>query len=215
MSRKERHSSNHYPSLMDELVNDWHQQLISRRKFILATAATVAAGFFPLGALSASSKSANETGKFSEDSRQTLSAVQNHLFPTSSDSPGAKEINAMAYLLGVLESSYLDDGEKIFILNGVGWLEDLSHSTFNKKFVALKEPQREQLLSTVAKSRAGENWISTILLYIFEALLSDPVYGGNPGGTGWKWLQHQPGFPRPPADKVYSKLGYGDIGRIR
>ena len=34
-------------------------------------------------------------------------------------------------------------------------------------------------------------------LYIFEALLSDPVYGGNPEGIGWRWLGHRPGFPRP------------------
>jgi gluconate 2-dehydrogenase gamma chain len=48
--------------------------------------------------------------------------------------------------------------------------------------------------------------LSLLLYYIFEALLSDPVYGGNPGGIGWQWLEHQPGFPRPPADKIYGNL---------
>ena len=56
------------------------------------------------------------------------------------------------------------------------------------------------LLRQIAKSTAGENWLATLLSYIFEALLAAPIYGGNPGGVGWKWLQHQPGFPLP--DKV-------------
>jgi len=45
-----------------------------------------------------------------------------------------------------------------------------------------------------------------VLGYIFEALLVDPVYGGNPNGIGWKWLEHQPGLPRPTADKRYFLL---------
>jgi len=32
------------------------------------------------------------------------------------------------------------------------------------------------------------------------------VYGGNPDGIGWKWLEHQPGYPTPPADKSWYKL---------
>jgi len=45
-----------------------------------------------------------------------------------------------------------------------------------------------------------------LLTYILEALLTDPVYGGNPNGIGWTWLQHQPGFPTPTEDKKYYKL---------
>ena len=39
-----------------------------------------------------------------------------------------------------------------------------------------------------------------------EALLADPVYGGNFDQTGWRWLSHQPGFPRPSADKTWYRL---------
>jgi len=45
-----------------------------------------------------------------------------------------------------------------------------------------------------------------LLTYLLEALLADPVYAGNPNGIGWKWLQHQPGFPRPTKNKKYFKL---------
>ena len=43
------------------------------------------------------------------------------------------------------------------------------------------------------ETRWGRAWLSLLLYYIFEALLSDPVYGGNPDGIGWQWLEHQPG----------------------
>ena len=59
------------------------------------------------------------------------------------------------------------------------------------------------MLRHTAGYDGGENWLSTLLLYIFEALLTDPVYGGNPNGIGWKWLGHNPGLPRPTADKRY------------
>lgn len=150
----------------------------------------------------------NKTDLLDKHARQTLSAVQGHLFPKAGDSPGAGDINALTYLQNnVLNDSARDQEEKQFILNGVGWLDDLSISTLNNNFIKLDEHQREKLLRKIEKSSAGENWLSTMLLYIFEALLSDPVYGGNPEGIGWKWLEHQPGFPRPPANKIYGELG--------
>lgn len=205
MTRKERPCSNHsYSSFLDE----WHQHLISRRKFILATAATVSASLFSTGSYAAASGQAAEKNPNHKQKLRTLSAVQQHLFPAGSDSPGAGDINALAYLQkNVLDDPALDPEEKQFILNGVGWLDDLSMSTQNSRFLELNEQQREKLLRMIEKSSAGENWLSTLLLYIFEALLSDPVYGGNPNGIGWKWLEHQAGFPRPPPDKIYGKLG--------
>jgi gluconate 2-dehydrogenase gamma chain len=44
--------------------------------------------------------------------------------------------------------------------------------------------------------------LSSLLKYIFEALLTDPIYGGNPNSMGWEWLDHTPGQPRPnPANR--------------
>ena len=72
--------------------------------------------------------------------------------------------------------------------------------------MALSESKREAALRELEGTSRGENWIATVLMYIFEALLCDPAYGGNPEGVGWRWLQHDPGFPRPSADKIYGKL---------
>ena len=41
---------------------------------------------------------------------------------------------------------------------------------------------------------------------LFEALLLDPLYGGNKEEKGWKWLNHTPGFPRPTEELRYEVL---------
>lgn len=192
-------------------LNDWRQSLMSRRRFLLNALAT-SAGMVAFNAFAsedspllapASTVAMDES--WGEHVTSTLSAVQNILFPPDEGSPGADDIRALPYLLQALEDPALNDDRK-FIRKGVGWLDDLSSTTYLKNFLQLKDDEREQLLRRIAQSRAGENWMSTLLLYIFEALLTDPVYGGNPGGIGWRWLEHAPGFPRPPADKTYRKL---------
>ncbi len=78
---------------------------------------------------------------------------------------------------------------------------------FDRRFENLDFDSKERLLRYLGdRTRWGRNWLSLLLYYIFEALLADPVYGCNPNGIGWKWLEHQPGFPRPPADKIYTRL---------
>lgn len=132
-----------------------------------------------------------------------LDAVQNHLFPSEPDAPGASEINALDYLRFVVADTRLDAEEREFILRGSGWLEDLTRRETGQGFLQLNVTEREQMLRKIAASAAGENWLATLQLYLCEALLADPVYGGNPGGIGWKWLGHNPGFPRPRLDKRY------------
>ncbi|MDR4507911.1 MAG: gluconate 2-dehydrogenase subunit 3 family protein [Candidatus Brocadiaceae bacterium] len=141
-----------------------------------------------------------------EDPWQTLSIVQDHLFPSEANSPGAKEINAISYLRNMLADPVTDTDEKEFILNGVKWLNELAVERHEAVFMDLTLLQQSALLQQISKTTAGRNWISKLLSYLLEALLSDPVYGGNPDGVGWKWLEHRPGYPRPPMNKRYYDL---------
>ncbi len=144
---------------------------------------------------------------FSTQQHQTVSAVQEHLFPKGLDSPGAADLNAAAYLEWAITAPEIDPDTRNTIVNGIGRLQDASRERFDVPFAGLDDEQREQLLRYLAdKTRWGRAWLSLMLYYIFEALLSDPAYGSNPDAVGWRWLQHQPGFPRPPADKIYGKL---------
>jgi len=62
------------------------------------------------------------------------------------------------------------------------------------------------ILRGISQSEAGENWLSTLLSYVFEAMLAPPIYGGNPNGIGEKWLNHQAGFPLPQVGTRYYEL---------
>jgi len=144
----------------------------------------------------------------------SLSEVQEHLFPRIGDinikgsefSPGAKDINAIQYLQTMLSTPDADSDESKFIIKGVEWLDGVANSMANRPFKKLDYSMREKVLKKISASESGENWLSMLLRYIFEALLADPVYGGNTNSMGWKWLEHQPGFPRPPEDKKYWML---------
>jgi len=137
---------------------------------------------------------------------QVLAQVQEILFPPAVDMPGANDIGATAYLHRAIMNPDADGEDKDFIFRGVGWLNDLTKERHEKDFLQLSEGQQQGILEVIAKSRAGENWLSTLLTYTLEALLMDPVYGGNVNGIGWKWLAHKPGFPAPPTDKTWDKL---------
>jgi len=145
---------------------------------------------------------------FSAKQRQLVSAVQEHIFPKEPDSPGATDIHAVEYLEWAITAPGIDPDTRNIVVNGVGRLQEASRERFGVLFADLSFEQREPLLRYLADdTRWGRAWLSLLLYYVFEALLSDPVYGGNPGEVGWRWLQHQPGFPRPPADKIYGRLG--------
>jgi len=145
-------------------------------------------------------------GEADYDPWPTLGAVLAHLLPSEPDSPGASEINALDYLRFVVGDSRIDREERDFLLQGNRWLDDLAVERQGRSFVALDFDGKEQLMRQIAASAAGENWISTLLSYLLEALLTAPAYGGNSDQVGWRWLQYVPGFPLPAPGTRYTDL---------
>jgi len=137
----------------------------------------------------------------------TIAAVQEHLLPSEPDAPGAREVHATAYLDRTLADPKFDPDIKGFILEGIGWLQEIAKAQDGMLFHRIRPARREELLRQIAATPAGERWLSNLVTYCLEALLADPLYGGNPGGIGWQWLGHDPGRPRPTADKIYGRLG--------
>ena len=141
---------------------------------------------------------------FTAHQKTTVAQVQMHLFPDDGNGPSAKDLNALAYLAWAMsDPQNIDDGDPEFILKGIGWLDGLSQDTKGDKFIQLTHAQQDQILKQIAQSQAGENWLSTLIYYLTEALTLDPIYGGNPDTIGWQWLEHQAGFPRPISGKTY------------
>lgn len=176
---------------------------ISRRGFLKSAAMTSVATALPLSALT---EAKVPLADLKTEPWQSLNAVLEHLLPTSETGPGAAEIQAIHYLYNVMTQQPTEPSEKEFIEKGVGWLNGYTKSNFDKPFSALSTTEKERALRAIANSTAGENWLSTLISYIFEAMLSPPSYGGNPDGIGWTWLQHKPGFPLPPEGKRYYEL---------
>lgn len=143
---------------------------------------------------------------FSTTDEVTLRALAEHLLPSEPGTPGACEINGVDYLQGVLADSKLDKASRIFLLKGIRNLERVSYRETQKQFFVLSRDEREKVLRTLEATPKGHRWLKEILEFLLEALLGDPVYGGNTNGIGWKWLHHTPGFPHPPSHKRYFLL---------
>ena len=132
-----------------------------------------------------------------------IKTVQQHLFPKEAGSPGAADIHAGDYLQFVLADPNVDSDDRQLIIDGIGWLEEVCQNEFDRTFTSLNDLQKEGALRKIELENWGERWLSLLLLYIFEALLTDPLYGGNPDGIGWKWLDHVQGQPQPKKVNMY------------
>lgn len=188
-----------------------HESGLSRREFIQQSgAAALLAGltiYKPVVAKTLKDNNpptAAET--FSPHQQAVLQTAQEQLFPADGDGPSAREINALPYLEWALtDPANIEDGDREFLSKGTGWLDALSMETYELGFTKLSSTEQHELMQQFSETERGENWMSLLIYYLLEALLLDPVYGGNPDGLGWKWLQHQPGFPRPGKDQTYRR----------
>ena len=124
---------------------------------------------------------------------KTLEAVQQVLFPIGLNAPSAKEYGATAYLANVSTHSS-------FLASDLKFLRRGSQELMNEynNFLSLNpKAQDAALREFVDDNDIGQNWVSFILYFTIEALLSSPIYGGNNNESGWKWLQHNAGVPQP------------------
>lgn len=176
-----------------------------RRHFLkISSAGAAATASLPL--FSAPKQQTGDAG-LSDSQWLTLDAVLDHLFPSETEAPGAKDVNALQWLQWVLLDDETDESHKQFLRAGVVQVDEVALELHQKPFAELQFDQREAALRNMEKSKQqGRAWLQEMIRYVFEALLSDPVYGGNPQAVGWKWLQHTPGFPRPPKQKRYFLL---------
>ena len=135
------------------------------------------------------------SGKFfsTTSPKDTFDTLQNDLFPK------AKElgVNVSAYLSLILHHSRITQEDKDYLRSGVKWVNETSIELYSKLYTELNTGQRETLLETINAEEWGENYLSTLLSYIMEAMFSDPIYGVNQNRAGQKWLGFKNGLPYP------------------
>ncbi len=173
---------------------------MNRRQFISSFSLLLS---YPLlSQLVFASSSIADKPLFSAKDWKTLLALQQHLFPEGQNTPSAAQFNAHQWLYQFL----LKQGKSSSIYQDYQYqlkkVDLLAKKKFKQSFAALGVDDKEQLLRLVEQDRQGQRWLAHLLNKILEALLSDPFYGANTNTIGWKWLEHQAGFPRP--DKLIS-----------
>jgi len=186
--------------------------LLTRRDFIRLL--TIASAAYPLSSVASTREKVSSNNDIKEPWK-TIAVVQEHLFPAEKTSPGASDINALRYLQNMMDTPDFNKEQSVLIHNGVSWLNDLAKQQHSKAFIQLDMETKEKILRRIESSNAGSRWLSTLLTYLIEALLSDPVYGGNPNGIGWDWLHHKPGFPLPTEETKYYKLSHKRTRNIK
>jgi len=134
----------------------------------------------------------------------TLAALLDHLLPGAPGVPSAARIGAAEYLYATMRHPRFDFEIRDFIFEGASWVEQASQSGYGRPFERLDASSREWILRLVlAENPRGTAWLSTLMNHLLEALLGDPIYGGNRGEAGWRWLGHTPGAPRPQKRYVF------------
>ncbi len=187
------------PRTIKEFAN-WQ---ISRRNFVKSTLA--------LGTLSQVGFLQSCTDQISNSilsikQLDIVITVQNILFPKDKNGPGASDFNAHNYVLWVLNDNRIDPDENNYIIKGLKWVDETAEENHEKKFLKLSKKEQVKLIQTISKTNWGESWLSVMLTLIFEAMISDPIYGFNTDGIGRKWLKHEAGLPRPTTETIYDTI---------
>jgi len=124
---------------------------------------------------------------------QTLSAVQEHLFPEGSKLPSARSMNVTKFLFETMMHKSFDKDIKAFVLEGAKELEKRK----KKEFTSMTHREKEMTLRAYEETNYGSSWLSRMMTLTMEGLFSDPIYGSNIKEAGWKSLSSYGGFPRP------------------
>jgi len=124
---------------------------------------------------------------------QTLGLMHKDLFPQAQ----ALGIKTASYMNIVFNHSRISDADKTFLKNGVKWLNEEAVKMYKKEYAKLSALPRQKVLASVTQTEWGNSFVYDVMNYMFEAMLGDPVYGGNNNEAGWKWLRFEGGKPRP------------------
>lgn len=124
---------------------------------------------------------------------KTLGVMHKDLFPKAQ----SLGIQTAPYMSLVFNHPRISKADKEFLKNGVKWLNEEAVKEYKSAYTKLSRKDRESILRSISKTEWGESFIYDVMSYMFEAMLGDPIYGGNNKEAGWKWLAFTGGEPRP------------------
>ena len=123
----------------------------------------------------------------------TIAAVQEHMFPSGSKIPSAKQTNVIHFLFDTVAHESYDKDIRAFIIEGA---EELMGRN-KKSFIAMNNEEKEKALRAYEQTNYGSSWLSRIMTVTMEGLFSAPIYGPNKHEIAWKSIDMYGGLPRP------------------
>jgi gluconate 2-dehydrogenase gamma chain len=137
----------------------------------------------------------------SQSKRCLLEAVADRIFPVT-DTPGAVEIGAVAYIENALASAYV--ALVPLYRAGLRAVDQHAKGRFGARFRKLNAAQQDAVLkdfesSTVPRFKRAADFFEAVRCHVLEGVFCEPQYGGNKDMTGWRLV----GFPG-------QQFGYAD-----
>jgi len=128
-----------------------------------------------------------------QEIKETIAAVQAHMFPEGSHLPSAAKMHTIDFTEETIFHPTYDKDIRAFVIEGAKTLKEREKGQFTR----YTPKQREEALRAFEKTRYGSNWLSRIMVLSMEAVFSDPIYGSNINERGWKAVRSFGGQPRP------------------
>lgn len=135
-----------------------------------------------------------------------LKSVMDILFPDDGNGPSVDDLHSFEYVMWVLHDSGASEKYRTLAVEGIDWAEERIQQTQQRGYLDLNQAERERAVAYFNEDAYGQEWLNVIMSYILESVLLDPVYGGNPDGIGWKWLNHTPGYPQATEELRYENV---------
>jgi gluconate 2-dehydrogenase gamma chain len=182
---------------------NWEQ---NRRAFIRNILfGSVAFSFLSFPGCISESSEFDGKGIFTSIEMNTLYRLQLAIFPSDNNGPSAEDIRALDYFMWYLTAANTPQNDIVFFTSGLQKITKKISNDFlqNTSVDQLTTADWQNIIPQLCITYELKDWLSKTTTLLFEALLLDPVYGGNTNEIGWEWLNHQPGIPRPTASTKY------------
>ncbi|MCB4762724.1 MAG: gluconate 2-dehydrogenase subunit 3 family protein [Sulfurovum sp.] len=125
--------------------------------------------------------------------RETIAAVQAHMFPEGGKLPSAKRMHTITFTEETIFHATYDKDIRAFVIDGARELMGRERG----EFLAYNALQKEKALRSYESTAYGSSWLARIMVLTMEALFSDPIYGSNTKLFGWRAINSFGGKPRP------------------
>jgi len=135
-----------------------------------------------------------------------LKEIADILFPKTSISPSASELKADIYYLWNLNDTNLKARKRHYLASNLSRIDNYCKENYKNSFIKLSKTKKESAIKEISLETWGENYLSSLLTIIIEAMFANQIYGSNPENIGRNWLNFKGGYPQPTINNRYPEI---------